>query len=101
MFADIFQRIAFNNSNSTVDFQPDMAISPILGYNYYNATIPGFQFTFDLFSVVNGNTYSQDIRDAENGDVYANNQVVSGPITRTAVWQNGNASDYERVIRRF
>jgi hypothetical protein len=56
----------------TVEFTLAPEITPIPGYVYYKAPVKGPNFMFDLFSVVNGNTYTEDGRDSLNIDSGAN-----------------------------
>jgi len=50
----------------TVEFALAPEIASIPGYVYYKAPVKGPNFTFDLFSVVNGETYMEDGRDSLN-----------------------------------
>jgi len=50
----------------TVEFALAPEIASIPGYVYYKAPVKGPNFTFDLFSFVNGKTYMEDGRDSLN-----------------------------------
>ena len=55
-----------NPEDLTVEFAVAPEIASIPGYVYYKASVKGPNFTFDLFSVVNGKTYTEDGRDSLN-----------------------------------
>lgn len=63
VYANIYQTIPHMPFNTTVDFAIAKAIKPVAGYTFYTVNVPGPQFTFDLQSVVNDVTYTEDARD--------------------------------------
>lgn len=48
-----------------VDLILDSSIPAVLGYTYYSAVVPGPNFSFDLFSDVDGETFSEDNRETQ------------------------------------
>ncbi|KAJ7596092.1 heme peroxidase [Mycena floridula] len=60
VFMDIYARGP--NLTTTLDFVPSSDIPSRLGYDFYTQDFTGSDFTFDLHSVVNGVTYTEDMR---------------------------------------
>jgi hypothetical protein len=49
--------------STTVDFTPATNIASRIGYDFYTFDYTGADFTFDLHALVDGTTYTEDMRD--------------------------------------
>ncbi|KAJ7025119.1 L-ascorbate oxidase [Mycena alexandri] len=65
VFMDVYTRGRSAIVNQTVDLAPSTDIESRVGYAFYSLTqsFTGVEFTFDLHSIVNGTTYTEDMRD--------------------------------------
>ncbi|KAJ7145246.1 heme peroxidase [Mycena filopes] len=65
VFMDVYTRNRSSIATQTLDLAPSSDIASRIGYDFYTATatFTGGDFTFDLHSVVDGTTYTEDMRD--------------------------------------
>ncbi|KAF7336279.1 Peroxidase [Mycena venus] len=61
VFMDIYARGPV--LTTTVDFTPATDIASRIGYDFYTFDYTGIDFTFDLHALVDGTTYTEDMRD--------------------------------------